>query len=128
MPRDNIPITQMRAGEAVNRGAGEIISVANGAEIQCNGDTRGLYIEVTNTNGSDRVMTIREGDGPLACYGDMALTIPATSGDKLICLEGARFVQMRQWDENGNYIGGKILIDFAASFAGIIRAFRLPKP
>lgn len=120
MARDNVPVTDLSKNSMVDRGAGVTIVVANGAEIQCNGDTRGLFIEVTNTNGTDRVLTIKAGDLPpalLAGQGDLALTIPATSGDKLICLEGARFVQ----DD------GKILVDFAASFAGVIRAFRVPK-
>lgn len=120
MPRDNVPITALSLNGMVDRGAGVTINVTNGAEIAAGGSARGLFIEVTNTNGSDRVMTVLKGDSPpglLAGQGDIALTIPATSGDKLVALEGARVIQ----DD------GKILIDFAASFAGVIRAFRLPK-
>lgn len=120
MARDNVPITELTLDGMVDRGAGVTIVVANGAEVPAQGDTRGLFLEVTNTNGSDRVLTIPKGDYPpaiLAGKGDIALTIPATSGDKLICLEGARVCQ----DD------GKILLDFAASFAGVVRAFRLPK-
>jgi hypothetical protein len=120
MARDNVPITALTLNGMVDRGAGVTIVVANGAEIQCNGDTRGLFVEITNTNGTDRVATILKGDNPPALnagQGDLALTIPATSGDKIISLESERFVQ----DD------GKILIDFAASFAGVIRAFRVPK-
>lgn len=120
MARDNVPVSELSLNGMIDRGAGVTISVANGAEIPANGDTRGLFLEITNTNASDRVATILKGDNPpalLAGQGDIALTIPATSGDKLIALEGARVCQ----DD------GKILVDFAASFAGVIRAFRLPK-
>lgn len=74
-----------------------------------------------NTNGTDRVATIVAGDNPPAIragQGDLAITVPATTGVMMIGgLESARFLQ----DD------GTLLIDLAASFAGTVHAYRIPR-
>ena len=75
----------------------------------------------TNTNGSDRVATIVAGDSPPAFsagQGNLAITVPATSGDMWIGgLESARFIQS----------DGLLHIDLATSFAGTVAAIRVPR-
>lgn len=75
----------------------------------------------TNTNGSNRVATIKAGANPPALsagQGDLAITVPATSGDMTVAgLESARFLQS----------DGKINIDLEASFAGKVYAVRVPR-
>lgn len=75
----------------------------------------------TNTNGSDRVATIVAGANPPALsagQGNLDITVPATSGDMTVAgLESARFVQA----------DGTLRIDLATSFAGKVRAIRVPR-
>jgi hypothetical protein len=120
MARDSVTIVDLTLNAATNSGSGTTINTTNGAVIAAGGDTRGLWLRITNTNGSDRVATIKAGDYPPAInqgQGDISITVPATTGDVLIPLESARVCQS----------DGTIEVDFAASFAGVIRAYRLPK-
>lgn len=74
-----------------------------------------------NTNGTNRVATIKAGANPPALsagQGDLAITVPATTGDMSIAgLESARFLQA----------DGKVNIDLGASFAGTVMAIRVPR-
>jgi hypothetical protein len=94
--------------------------VTNGISVAAGG-LGALVIRVANTNGSDRVITVKAGDDPpahQAPIGDLAVTVAATSGVELIGpLETARFLQ----DD------GTIHIDLAASFAGSIEIYSFPK-
>lgn len=80
-----------------------------------------LILRFANTNGSDRVATILAGDNPpadAAGQGDLAVTVPATTGVRWVGpLSSARFVQS----------DGTVLIDLAASFAGTVTAYRVPR-
>jgi hypothetical protein len=75
----------------------------------------------TNTNGTDRVATFVAGDSPPALssgLGNLDITVPATTGDMTVAgLESARFLQ----DD------GTVQIDLAASFAGTVAAWRVPR-
>lgn len=120
MARDAVTVTALTSGTAATNPAGTAINVSNGAAIAAAGDTSRLLIRITNTNGSDRVATILAGDSPPALrkgIGDLAITVPATTGDKVVVVESARFMQ----DD------GAIHIDFGASMAGVVSAVRLPK-
>lgn len=120
MARDAVTVTSLASGVAATTPAGTTINTTNGAVIAAVGDTGRLLIRITNTNGTNRVATIKAGDNPPALragLGDLAITVPATTGDLSLVVESARFMQ----DD------GTILIDFAASMAGIISAVRLPK-
>lgn len=120
MPRDSVTVTSLTSGSAATTPAGTTITPANGAVIPNVGDTSRLLIRITNTNGSDRVATIKAGANPPAGrkgIGDLAITVPATSGDKVVVVESGRFTQA----------DGSILVDFGASMAGAISAIRLPK-
>lgn len=123
MAQDAVTI-QTIDGDGVNMGAGVTIVVANGARIDGAGAVGGyspLFIRVTQTDGTERVMTIKAGTAPgadggaahRAGLGDRAITVPASTGDMLIAIDPARHMQ----DD------GTIDITFAASFAGKIWAF-----
>lgn len=80
-----------------------------------------LLIRFANTNGTDRVATIVAGDNPpadAAGQGNLDVTVPATTGVVWVGpLTSARFVQN----------DGTILVDLAASFAGTVTAYRVPR-
>lgn len=120
MARDAVTVTSLASGVAVTAPAGTAINPTNGAVINAAGNTGRLLLRITNTNGTDRVATIKAGTNPpalRAALGDLAITVPATTGDKLFVVESARFMQA----------DGSIIVDFGASMAGIISAVRLPK-
>ena len=116
MARDAVAITDVPLNGSVDQPAGTTINVTNGAVIDA-GHTDNLLIEIRNTNTSDRVATIKAGVGQLAAHGDLEITVAANTGVEMVALESARFAQA----------DGKINVDFAASFAGTIAAYRLPK-
>ncbi len=119
MARTAVPVTTITPNASNTMPAGTTIVQADGASIPA-GDTTRLLIRIRNTNGSDRVATILAGDpalAPRASLGNLAVTVPATSGDVLLVVESARF---KQADDS-------IHVDFAASFAGTISAILLPK-
>lgn len=120
MPRDAVAITDLSANAGVSAPAGTAISPTNGANLANYGDGDRVVVRVTNTNGTDRTVTVKEGVNPpsvRAGLGDLAVVVPATSGVKYLVLETARFQQA----------DGSINIDFEASMAGNISAIRTPK-
>jgi len=121
MARTNVPIVTNSASGAATS-AGTTADPTNDHVIDLAGvPLEKVTIRLTNTNGTDRIATIKAGVSPPALsagQGDLALTVPATSGDVTIAgLESARYLQA----------DGTILIDLAASFAGAVRATRSPK-
>ena len=120
MPRDAVAITDLASGAGTTQPAGTAIAPANGANIAGVKDTSRLVVRVTNTNGTQRTVTFKAGANPPAVragVGDLAVVVPATTGDKLVVLESARFVKA----------DGSIDVDFEASMAGIISVVRVPK-
>lgn len=121
MARDAVTITELSPNTAATQPAGTAISAANGAVIAgAAGRADDILIRVTNTNGTQRTVTFKAGDNPPAIrkgLGDLAVIVPATTGDKVVVLESARFAQS----------DGSVEVDFEASMAGIISAVRLPK-
>lgn len=122
MPRTSITPTALTPTAGLTPVATTVDAtlVTNGVSVAAAG-LGALVIRAANTNGSDRVMTIKAGDDPPAHQtpvGDLAVTVPATTGVKLVGpLETARFLQ----DD------GTINIDFAASFAGTLEIYSVPK-
>lgn len=121
MPRDAVTVSAVPSGgSGLANPAGTAINPANGANIPGAGDSGKLLIRVTNTNASNRTVTVKAGNNPPALrsgLGDLTITVPATTGDTLIVVESARFMQA----------DGSINVDFGASMTGIISAVRLPK-
>lgn len=120
MPRDAVTITELTANSASANPAGTTVVVANGAVINGVKDSSRVLVRLRNTDASPRVATFLAGDNPPALragVGNLEVTVPASTGDVLVVLESARFLQS----------DGTIQVDFAASFAGTISAVRLPK-
>lgn len=120
MPRTAVPVvTLSRTGAATN--AGTVADPTNDHEVVLDFPLEELVLRFTNTNGSDRVATIVASTSPPALsggQGNLDITVPATSGDMTVAgLESARFMQP----------DGKLYIDLAVSFAGAVRAFRVPR-
>lgn len=133
MARTNLPLSKLVANSHLTDPAGTAIDQANGMNValastaipsQAGGAS--LVLRVANTNGSNRVVTIKAGaaldtGNPPAfrqSLGDLAVTVAATTGVEWIGpFDTSRFIQK----------DGSINIDFAASFAGTITAFLLPK-
>lgn len=117
MPRDAIAITDATPNGGVTQPAGTAIAPANGGTIANAGDTARLLIRVTNTNGTQRTVTVKAGVHLRKGIGDLAVIVPATTGDKLLVVESARFKQA----------DGSIWLDYEASMAGIVSVVRMPK-
>jgi len=120
MARTAVDVTTLTANTAVTEPAGTTADPTNDhvvSGVPC----EELLLRFANTNGSDRVATILAGDNPpadAAGQGDLAVTVPATSGVRWVGpLTSARFVQS----------DGTVLIDLAASFAGTVTAYRVPR-
>lgn len=120
MPRINVPVvTLSTVGAATN--AGTTADPTEDHVITVNFPLEELVLRFTNTNGTDRVATVVAGANPPALaagQGNLNITVPATSGDMTVAgLESARFMQA----------DGTIHIDLAVSYAGAVRAFRVPR-
>ena len=121
MARTAVPVVTLSAtGAATN--AGTTADATNSHVVDLGGYPLEEFVfRFTNTNGSDRVATIAAGDNPPALsagQGGLAITVPATSGDMTVAgLESARYMQS----------DGTVNIDLAASFAGAVRVFRVPR-
>ncbi len=120
MARTAVTVTTLDANTATTEPAGTTADPTNDhviSGVPC----EQLLIRLANTNGTDRVATILAGDNPpadAAGQGDLAITVPATTGVKWVGpLSSARFAQ-----DNGD-----INIDLAASFAGTVTAYRIPR-
>ena len=119
MARDAVAIVAPTVNAGTAWGAGTTINTTNEAYVDCGGNTQGLFLRLTNTDGSPHDVTIGAGDNPPAFragIGDLTITVAATSGDVIIPLESARVVQST----------GYVHVDFATSHAGTIWAVRLP--
>jgi hypothetical protein len=120
MARTAVAYTPWVANSNLTDPAGTTIDQANGMKIAA-AKPELTVLRVANTNGSNRVVTIKAGDAPPAGasgQGDLAVTVAATTGVQWIGpFESGRFIQA----------DGTMEIDFAASFAGTITAFSLPR-
>ena len=120
MARTAVTVTTLTANTATTEPAGTTADPTNDhviSGVPC----EQLLIRLANTNGTDRVATILAGDNPpadAAGQGDLAITVPATTGVMWVGpLSSARFAQ-----DNGD-----VNIDLAASFAGTVTAYRIPR-
>lgn len=119
MARVNVPITALALDAGTAAPAGTAIVQAEGSEIAAGGNTGKLLIEVINTNATARVATIKaptaNPHAPRSPLGDITASCAQNVARQFV-VESARFAQT----------DGKIFIDFAASFTGTVRAYRLP--
>jgi hypothetical protein len=125
MARTAITPTALVKNSSISTAAGTTIDstlVSNGAKVAAAAaNCERMFIRVTNTNGTARVVTIKAGANPpawAAGQGDLAVTVALTSGDVLIGpLESGRFLQA----------DGTINIDFGTSMTGAITVYTLPR-
>lgn len=120
MPRVNVPVvTLSTVGAATN--AGTTADPTEDHVVTVDFPLEELVLRFTNTNASNRTATIVAGDTPPALsagQGNLVITVPATTGDMTVAgLESARFLQN----------DGTLQIDLEASYAGAVRAFRVPR-
>jgi hypothetical protein len=120
MARTAVTVTTLTANTGVTEPAGTTADPTND-HVVAGIPAEELILRFANTNGSDRVATIKAGDSPPALeagLGDLDITVPATTGVRWVGpLTSARFAQ-----DNGD-----INIDLAASFAGTVTAYRIPR-
>jgi ribosome-binding ATPase YchF (GTP1/OBG family) len=118
MARGSVTITAVPIETATVRPAGLTVVQADGATIPAAGDTRKLLIEFNQTDATARVATIVKGAGAQAVRSGIGnlVTVGTQNVPEYVILESARFAQA----------DGSIHIDFAASWAGTVRAYRLP--
>lgn len=94
--------------------------VTNGVVIN-DADPERTLIRVSNTAGTDKVVTVKAGGGAqswMAGQGDSTTTVAATTGKEFIGpFTSARFQQQ----------GSKLYVDFASGTTGTITVFKLPK-
>jgi len=120
MARDNVAITDLKVNAVTTTPAGTAINPANGATIAAPGPMRKVSVRVTNTAASPYAVTFRAGTYPTsmnASLGDLAVTVPATTGDVVLQLDGSRFQQ----DD------GSVSVDFATGMTGFISVLRRSK-
>lgn len=120
MARTALPVTALALDAGTAAPAATTIVQAEGATIAAAGNTGKLYIEVTQTDATARNLTIKaptnNPHAPRAGRGDLVVAC-AQNVTRIVVIESARFAQA----------DGAIHLDFAASFAGTMRAYRLPR-
>lgn len=123
MPRTAVAYTPFVPNGHLTDVAGTTIDatlVTNGVVIE-NADPERTLIRVTNTAGTDKVVTVKAGSGTqswMAGQGDSATTVAATTGKEFLGpFTSARFQQD----------ASKLYVDFAAGTTGTITVFKLPK-
>lgn len=124
MARDAVEITALGMDAFTDAPAGTAINATNGAIINAAGNTDNLLLEITHTGAAAKDITIvapvgndaavRSPLGSLVVEFGIGSETPVV---KYVVLESARFAQA----------DGSIHIDFEASAAGTVRAFRLPR-
>lgn len=121
MPRTAIPVTTLTPNAFTARPAGVAADPTNDHEIDCSGfPPEELIIEITQTDATARAATLVAGDNPpadAAGQGNVTQSIAQNAVWLIGPQTSARFIQS----------DGKIHIDLAASFAGTIRAYRIPR-
>lgn len=123
MARTAVTVTSL-ANTGTAESAGTTADPTNDHEITAAALTfplEELMLVFKNTNASDRVATIVAGDSPPAFgagVGKLDVTVLATTGVMIVSgLESGRFLQS----------DGRLEIDLAASFAGTVHAYRVPR-
>lgn len=123
MARTAVTVTTLTANTGVTEPDGTTADPTNDHVITlpAGATAEEIILRFANTNGSDRVATVVAGDNPPAVasgLGNLDVTVPATSGVRWVGpLTSARFLQN----------DGTIQVDLAASFAGTVTAYYVPR-
>jgi hypothetical protein len=108
----------LNAGVAQAAGTTLVAAPTNNMRI-VQADLTRTVLRVTNTGGADLTFTVKAGTYPpsiAAGQGDLAVTVPATTGVRFITLESGRFTQN----------DGSVLLESSLT-TGTVTAYRLPK-
>jgi hypothetical protein len=120
MPRTAVTVTDLSKTAAVIRPAGTTADPTNDHVITVSFPLEELVIEFTQTDATGRAFSIMPGDSPPALsagQGAITQTVAQNAVYYVAGLESGRFLQS----------DGTLEIDLAASFAGTIRAYRIPR-
>lgn len=120
MARTDVPVTTLTKNTFVVRPAGTTADPTNDHVITVNFPLEELVVEFTQTDATSRAATVLAGDSPPALsagQGDLSQTIAQNAVYYVAGPESGRFIQNT----------GELHIDLAASFAGTIRAYRIPR-
>lgn len=120
MARTAVTVTTLAANAFTAKPAGTTADPTNDHVVDVAGDSEGVVIEITQTDASARIATVLAGDNPPALeagQGNLAKSMAQNEVWILGPLTSGRFIQN----------DGTILIDLAASFAGTIRAYKVPR-
>lgn len=118
MARTAIPITSLPANAGTAPVAGTAADPTNGHAIAAGSDMRRILLHVKNTAAAAKNVTIKAGANPPAVragVGDLVISVPATTGERFVVLESARFAQAN----------GDINVDLEAGTTGNQAAYRL---
>lgn len=122
MARTQVPLTSIGGNTFTVRPAGTTADPTNGHYIDIRSvPLEEIIVEFTQTDATARTATIVAGDSPPALeagQGTVAQSI-AQNGVYYFAGNSGRFKQADS--------GGQLHIDLAASFAGTVRAYRLPR-
>lgn len=119
MARTAVTVTTLSRTAAVARPAGTTADPTNDHVIS-GVPLEELVVEITQTDASARVATIKAGVNPPAVgagQGDITQSMAQNDVHLFGPFESGRFAQA----------DGSLNIDLAASFAGTIRAYRVPR-
>jgi len=116
MPRTNLPVTPFVRDGLTTPGT-TAVDPTNGHEVAYT-KTGNLVIEVNNTAGTAKNVTLRRGDVVLApgAREDLVLQVPNAARRFLGPFDSGRFAQP----------GGKINVDLEAGITGTIAAYLMP--
>ena len=117
--RTAVPYSLLVANSSLADPAGTALDATNDHVISA-AKPEQTVLRVTNTHGSDHVITIKAGDNPpawAAGLGDLTVTVAATSGVQWIGpFESGRFLQN----------DGTMHVDVVTDHTGTITAFLVP--
>lgn len=122
MPRTQVPLTSIGGNAFTIRPAGTTADPTNGHYIDVSGvPLEEVVVEFTQTDATARAATIVAGDTPPALEAGQGNITQSMAQNAVwyFAGNGGRFKQA-----DG---GGQLHIDLATSFAGTVRAYRLPR-
>jgi hypothetical protein len=120
MPRVAVTVTNLPKTGATIRPAGTTADATEDHFVDVSFPLEELVLEFTQTDATARAFTIVAGDSPPALsagQGSITQSMAQNSVYYVAGLESGRFLQS----------DGTLHIDLAASFAGTIRAYRVPR-
>lgn len=118
--RTAVTVTTLTANATTADPAGTTADPTNGHSIDPGGPTEEVILRIKQTDASARVATIKAGVSPPALeagQGDLTKSMAQNEVWWVGPLTSGHYIQS----------DGKIYVDLAASFAGTVTAFRVPR-